>query len=37
MMEWMECLDPWRFDWDKKSPWPVEAMCERVRQGPLVA
>lgn len=31
---WMECLDPWRFGWDTKSAWPVEAMRQRVLQGP---
>jgi hypothetical protein len=31
---WLEDITPWRFDWQEKGPWPVEAMRERVRQGP---
>jgi alkanesulfonate monooxygenase SsuD/methylene tetrahydromethanopterin reductase-like flavin-dependent oxidoreductase (luciferase family) len=37
---WLESINPWRFGWpdcndgDWDSPWPVEAMRERVLQGP---
>ncbi len=34
MTWWLEGLDPWRFGWQEQGPWPVEAMRERVRQGP---
>jgi hypothetical protein len=30
---WLEDITPWRFGWES-GPWPVEAMRERVRQGP---
>lgn len=33
---WMENLNPWRFGWDSQGPWPLEAMRERVLQGPPV-
>ena len=31
---WMEGINPWRFGWDMQGPWPVEAMRERILQGP---
>lgn len=31
---WLESINPWRFGWDMKGPWPVEAMRERILQGP---
>jgi hypothetical protein len=37
---WLESINPWRFGWpwnrgeDWSSAWPVEAMRERVLQGP---
>ena len=31
---WLEGIGPWRFGWDWSGPWPVEAMEERIRQGP---
>jgi len=30
---WLENVSPWRFGWEKGA-WPVEAMQERIRQGP---
>ncbi|HKD76471.1 MAG TPA: LLM class flavin-dependent oxidoreductase [Ktedonobacterales bacterium] len=31
---WIEDISPWPFGWKWEGPWPVEAMRERVRQGP---
>lgn len=37
---WLESINPWRFGWpgsaggDWRSAWPLEAMRERVLQGP---
>lgn len=31
---WLENVNPWRFGWDMHGPWPVEAMRERILQGP---
>lgn len=31
---WMENINPFRFGWDMKGDWPVEAMRERILQGP---
>ena len=31
---WMEAVDPWDYGWKDSGPWPVEAMCRRVRMGP---
>ena len=34
MTWWVESLDPWRFGWENGKDWPIEAICERVQQGP---
>lgn len=31
---WVEEIDPWRFGGTAESPWPLQAMMERVRAGP---
>ena len=32
---WIEQINPWRFNWgQREGPWPVEAMRERILQGP---
>ena len=31
---WLDNVNPWRFGWNMQGPWPVEAMRERIRQGP---
>lgn len=32
---WVESLDPWRYSWrSPQDEWPVEAMLERIQQGP---
>lgn len=31
---WMEGINPFRFGWDMQGEWPVEAMRERILQGP---
>ena len=31
---WLENVSPWRFGWEK-GPWPLEAMRERILQGPF--
>jgi alkanesulfonate monooxygenase SsuD/methylene tetrahydromethanopterin reductase-like flavin-dependent oxidoreductase (luciferase family) len=31
---WLENVNPWRFGWQMEGPWPVEAMRERILQGP---
>ncbi|HKZ83767.1 MAG TPA: LLM class flavin-dependent oxidoreductase [Anaerolineae bacterium] len=31
---WLENISPWRFGWEKGA-WPLEAMWERIRQGPF--
>lgn len=31
---WLEGVNPWRFGWDMQGPWPIEAMHERILQGP---
>lgn len=33
---WLESLDPWRFGLppETRGPWPIEAMNQRIRQGP---
>jgi len=31
---WMENINPFRFGWQMQGPWPVEAMRERILQGP---
>ncbi len=31
---WMENINPWRFGWQMQGPWPLEAMRERILQGP---
>ncbi len=32
---WIEQINPWRFQWGvTDGPWPVEAMRERILQGP---
>jgi alkanesulfonate monooxygenase SsuD/methylene tetrahydromethanopterin reductase-like flavin-dependent oxidoreductase (luciferase family) len=31
---WLENVNPWRFGWDMEGSWPVEAMRERILQGP---
>jgi alkanesulfonate monooxygenase SsuD/methylene tetrahydromethanopterin reductase-like flavin-dependent oxidoreductase (luciferase family) len=31
---WIEGINPWRFGWNYPDPWPVEAMRERIEQGP---
>ncbi len=34
---WIEQINPWRFKWGMtEEPWPVEAMRERILQGPPV-
>ncbi len=32
---WLEDLSPFPFGWQWGTPWPVERMQERVRQGPV--
>lgn len=31
---WLEGINPWRFGWELKGPWPTDAMRERILQGP---
>lgn len=31
---WLENINPFRFGWKMQGPWPVEAMRERILQGP---
>lgn len=31
---WLEGIDPWRFGWKMQGDWPIEAMRERILQGP---
>ncbi len=33
---WLENINPWRFGWEMQGAWPVEAMRERILQGPAV-
>jgi alkanesulfonate monooxygenase SsuD/methylene tetrahydromethanopterin reductase-like flavin-dependent oxidoreductase (luciferase family) len=31
---WLENISPWRFGWEWKGEWPLEAMRDRIRRGP---
>jgi hypothetical protein len=31
---WLEDVSPWPFGWRWEGPWPIDAMRERIRQGP---
>ncbi|MCP5099791.1 MAG: LLM class flavin-dependent oxidoreductase [Chloroflexi bacterium] len=33
---WFENINPWRFGWDMKSAWPLNAMRNRIRKGPPI-
>jgi alkanesulfonate monooxygenase SsuD/methylene tetrahydromethanopterin reductase-like flavin-dependent oxidoreductase (luciferase family) len=31
---WVEAVHPWRYGWVEDSPWPLNAMAERIEAGP---
>jgi alkanesulfonate monooxygenase SsuD/methylene tetrahydromethanopterin reductase-like flavin-dependent oxidoreductase (luciferase family) len=31
---WLETLEPWSYGWDGTGAWPIEAMTDRILNGP---